>query len=215
MLLLNLVLDAFLECAEEAPAGYLVTGNKHHFPRLWKSTKFDNAVFARADAGRLRFPDAPFDPVSCQHAFHHITKPELVLREMMRVTTPQGRLLVLDPLDPESDVKFELFNHLEKLRDPSHTSSLRLTTLLSMFEAHGLEVSRQPLRRQRPFNQWMRRAGLEPGQKRCAETETRKQTEDSMPGDKAGFSGRVDGGDIQIIHNEGMFLARRVPAGEG
>jgi len=33
-----------------------------------------------------------------------------------------------------------------------------------------------------------------------------------MPGDKAGFSARVDGDDIQIIHNEGMFLARRLSA---
>jgi hypothetical protein len=33
-----------------------------------------------------------------------------------------------------------------------------------------------------------------------------------MPGDKAGFSARADGDDIQIIHNEGMFLARRLPA---
>jgi hypothetical protein len=80
-----------------------------------------------------------------------------------------------------------------------------------MFEEHGLEVLRQSLRRrQRSFNQWMRRAGLEPGQKRYVET--RKQMEDSMPGDKAGFSARVDGDDIQIVHNEGMFLLRRVSA---
>jgi hypothetical protein len=56
----------------------------------------------------------------------------------------------------------------------------------------------------------MLRAGLKPGQKRYAET--RKQMEESMPGDKAGFSARADGEDIQIIHNEGMFLARRLAA---
>jgi ubiquinone/menaquinone biosynthesis C-methylase UbiE len=167
-----------------------------------------NAVFARADADHLPFPDASFDLVSCQHAFHHITKPELVLMEMMRVTKPQGRLLILDLLAPESDAKFELFNHIERLRDPSHTSSFRLTTFLSMFEEHGLEILRQSLRRRpRSFNQWMLRAGLKPGQKRYIET--RKQLEESMPGDKAGFSARVDGDDIQIIHNEGMFLAKR------
>jgi ubiquinone/menaquinone biosynthesis C-methylase UbiE len=170
-----------------------------------------NAAFACADADHIPFPDASFDLVTCQHAFHHITKPELVLSEMIRITKTQGRLLILDPLAPESDSKFELFNHIERLRDPSHTSSLRLTTFLSMFEEHGLEVFRQSLRRrQRSFNHWMRRAGLEPDRKRY--TETRKQLEESMPGDKAGFSARADGDDIQIIHNEGMFLARRVPA---
>lgn len=167
-----------------------------------------NAVFACADGEQIPFPDASFDLVSCQHAFHHITKTEPVLEQMMRVTKPQGRLLILDPLAPESDSKFELYNQIERLRDPSHTFSLRLTTFLSMFEEHGLEVSRQSLRRrQRSFNQWMRRAGLEPGQKRYVET--RKRMEESMPGDKAGFTGRVDGDDIQIIHNEVMFLLTR------
>ena len=168
-----------------------------------------NVAFACADAEHIPFPDASFDLVSCQHAFHHITKAEAVLEEMMRVTKPQGRLLILDPLAPESDSKFELFNQIERLRDPSHTFSLRLTTFLSMFEERGLEVLRQSVRRrQRSFNQWMRRAGLEPGQKRYIET--RKRMEESMPGDKAGFSARVDGDDIQIIHNEGMFLVRRL-----
>jgi ubiquinone/menaquinone biosynthesis C-methylase UbiE len=170
-----------------------------------------NAVFARADADHLPFPDASFDLVSCQHTFHHITKPALVLMEMMRVMKTQGRLLIVDPLAPESDSKFELFNHIERLRDPSHTSCLRLTTFLNMFEEHGLEVLRQSLRRrQRSFNQWMRRAGLGPGQKRYVET--RKQMEESMLGDRAAFSARVDGDDIQIVHNEGMFLARRLAA---
>jgi len=170
-----------------------------------------NALFALADADSLPFPDASFDLVSCQHAFHHITKPEPVLLEMLRVTKPEGRLLILDPLAPESDAKFELYNHIERLRDPSHTNSLRLTTYLSLFEGQGLEVFRQSLRRRpRSFNQWMLRAGLKPGQKRYVET--RKQLEESMAGDKSGFSARADGEDIQIVHNEGMFLVRRLQA---
>lgn len=35
--------DKFLECAEEARADYLITGNLRHFPRFWKSTKIVNA----------------------------------------------------------------------------------------------------------------------------------------------------------------------------
>lgn len=31
--------NMFLECAEEAEANYLVTGNKKHFPTNWKQTK--------------------------------------------------------------------------------------------------------------------------------------------------------------------------------
>jgi putative PIN family toxin of toxin-antitoxin system len=35
--------NRFLECADAASAGYLVTGNKRHFPEYWKSTGIMNA----------------------------------------------------------------------------------------------------------------------------------------------------------------------------
>ena len=35
--------NIFLECAEAARAHYLVTGNKRHFPEVWKSTRIVNA----------------------------------------------------------------------------------------------------------------------------------------------------------------------------
>jgi putative PIN family toxin of toxin-antitoxin system len=31
--------DMFLECADEARADYLITGNARHFPTFWKATK--------------------------------------------------------------------------------------------------------------------------------------------------------------------------------
>jgi len=34
--------NKFLECAAEAQADYLVTGNKKHFPREWQQTKIVN-----------------------------------------------------------------------------------------------------------------------------------------------------------------------------
>ncbi|MGH9454261.1 MAG: putative toxin-antitoxin system toxin component, PIN family [Terriglobia bacterium] len=34
--------NIFLECADDARADYLVTGNKRHFPRFWKATKIIN-----------------------------------------------------------------------------------------------------------------------------------------------------------------------------
>jgi putative PIN family toxin of toxin-antitoxin system len=35
--------DKFLECADEACADYLVTGDLRHFPRFWKATKVVSA----------------------------------------------------------------------------------------------------------------------------------------------------------------------------
>jgi putative PIN family toxin of toxin-antitoxin system len=35
--------NRFLECAETARANYLITGNRRHFPKRWKSTRIVNA----------------------------------------------------------------------------------------------------------------------------------------------------------------------------
>jgi ubiquinone/menaquinone biosynthesis C-methylase UbiE len=169
-----------------------------------------NAAFDRGEAEQLPYPDASFDLVTCQCAFHHMPKPEEAFQEMVRVTKPEGRIALIDTLAPESDPKFELHNRIEIVRDPSHTESLRLTTYLEMFDRNGVEVARQSLRRrQRSFNQWMLRAGLKPKDKRYQEA--RRLLEESMGGDRAGFAAQAQGEDILIIHNEGMFLlAKRV-----
>jgi len=50
----------------------------------------------------------------------------------------------------------------------------------------------------------MLRAGLEPSDKRYRET--RRLLEESIPGDRSGFAARMEGEDLSIVHNEGMFL---------
>jgi ubiquinone/menaquinone biosynthesis C-methylase UbiE len=170
-----------------------------------------NAAFVCGDAEQLPFSDGAFDLVSCQCSFHHMPKPQRVLQEMIRVAKPEGRLLIIDPLAPESDVKYDMYNRIEQLRDPSHTLTLRLTTFLRLFDETGLDIVRQALRRRpRSFNQWMLRGGHKPGSKRYQQT--RKLLEDSMAGDRAGFSAQAQGDDIQIVHNEGMFLLTRKTA---
>lgn len=168
-----------------------------------------NACFDRGDAEQLPYPDAAFDLVACQCSMHHMPKPKLAIQEMVRVMKPQGRLVVIDSLGPEGDTKFELYDRIEKIRDPSHALTLKLTTFLSMFDEFALEIVRQGLKRRvRSFNDWMLRAGLEPSHKRYQEA--RKLVEESIAGDRAGFSPQVEGDDIRIVHNEGMFLLQKV-----
>jgi ubiquinone/menaquinone biosynthesis C-methylase UbiE len=170
-----------------------------------------NAEFLRGDAEQLPFAAGTFDLVSCQCSFHHMPKPQAVLREMLRVAKPEGRLMIVDPLGPESDSKRELHNRIEQLRDPSHTLTLRLTEFLRMFDEEGLEILRQSVRRRpRSFNNWMVRGGYPPGTKKYIQT--RQLLEDSLAGDKAGFAPQTSGEDIQIVHNEGLFLLTRKTA---
>ena len=55
-----------------------------------------NVRFQQADAAHLPFADGEFDIVLCRLGFHHFDQAPGVLREMVRVCTPQGRVTVED-----------------------------------------------------------------------------------------------------------------------
>jgi ubiquinone/menaquinone biosynthesis C-methylase UbiE len=166
-----------------------------------------NAWFDEGEAERLPYADAIFDLVTCQFAFHHMLKPEAVLKETVRVAKPEARILVADTLGPESDEKWRLHNEIERLRDPSHVASLRLTTFLRLFDELELSVDRQTTTpRVRSFDRWMLRAGLEPAD--AGYHAVRKLIADAMAGDRAGFAARREDDELLITHHEGMFLLR-------
>ncbi len=49
-----------------------------------------------AEADRLPFPSARFEAVRSERLFQHLPRPEQVLAELVRVTRPGGRVVVLD-----------------------------------------------------------------------------------------------------------------------
>jgi ubiquinone/menaquinone biosynthesis C-methylase UbiE len=57
----------------------------------------DNVTFMQADAEALPFADGSFTAVLCTNSFHHYPNPANALREMSRVLTPAGRLVIGDP----------------------------------------------------------------------------------------------------------------------
>ena len=55
-----------------------------------------NVQFAEANAYRLPFPDCSFSLVWCAQSLISLTRPEMVLAEMRRVTRPDGFVAVLE-----------------------------------------------------------------------------------------------------------------------
>ena len=53
--------------------------------------------FQRADVHALPFADATFDVVTCQTLLIHVKDPAAVVKEMVRVLRPGGRLLIAEP----------------------------------------------------------------------------------------------------------------------
>ena len=97
-----------------------------------------NVAWRRGDVYSLPYDDASFTIITTRFSFHHFLDPAAVLREMVRVCAAGGRIVVVDDYASEDPAKAAAFNHLEKLRDPSHSRCLTLTELKGFFGAVGL-----------------------------------------------------------------------------
>ncbi|MBX7244118.1 MAG: methyltransferase domain-containing protein [Candidatus Sumerlaeaceae bacterium] len=96
-----------------------------------------NVSWHVGDVSPVPFPDDSFSVVLTRYTFHHFLEPDAVLREMVRVCKPGGRLLVADAAIPAE--KRKAYDHVEKLKDPSHTRVLTPDELIDMARAAGLQ----------------------------------------------------------------------------
>jgi SAM-dependent methyltransferase len=97
-----------------------------------------NITWRQGDVYSLPYEDTSFTIVTTRFSCHHFLDPAAVVREMVRVCAPGGRVIVVDDYASEDPSKAAAFNQLEKLRDPSHSRCLTLTELKSLFAAAGL-----------------------------------------------------------------------------
>ena len=101
-----------------------------------------NVSWDQGDVQSLPYPDASFSIVVSRFTFHHFLEPLAVLREMVRVCAPGGRVVVADVQAADDPVKATEFNRMEKLRDPSHVRAMPIAELEALFGAAGLRAPR-------------------------------------------------------------------------
>jgi ubiquinone/menaquinone biosynthesis C-methylase UbiE len=92
-----------------------------------------NVTWDRGDVTALPYADGTFDIVVTRFSMHHFLDPLGVLREMVRVCAPGGRVVVVDMYASDDPAKAAEWNRAEKLRDPSHVQALTLTRLNALF----------------------------------------------------------------------------------
>lgn len=91
-----------------------------------------NLTWVRGDAQPLPFPDGSFSRVVTRYSFHHFTDATGVFAEMVRVCKPGGRVTVCDVFTNSSE-QAEMYDRLERHRDPSHTHALLLAEMDAIF----------------------------------------------------------------------------------
>lgn len=106
--------------------------------RLAAEKGIANVTWREGDVTSLPWPDASFTIVVTRFAVHHFPEPEAVLREMVRICAPGGRVVVVDTMASADSAKAAAFNRLEKLRDPSHVRALPLAELRALLQRPGL-----------------------------------------------------------------------------
>ncbi len=115
-----------------------------------------NVVVEPADPHELPYADETFDLVICGPSFHHLAGPRIVIREMARVARAGGRVVVEDIIASEQSVRARYQDRLERLRDRSHPSYLRLSQMIAYFGEAGLDLrSIQVHDLPREFNEWL------------------------------------------------------------
>ena len=123
-----------------------------------------NVTAQYADAESLPFVDDVFDLVTCRTAPHHFSDPVAFLREVGRVLTPGGCLVVSDTCSPDDEQAAAWMHRLEVLRDPTHVRNYRVDEWRQMADDAGLiwAFAASGFRQAMDFSEWIARSGTDP-----------------------------------------------------
>jgi ubiquinone/menaquinone biosynthesis C-methylase UbiE len=138
----GLVVCAFAQAAKHASGIDVTPAMLDRCRALARDKGLTNVSWDRDDVQSLPYTDATFSIVVSRFTFHHFIEPLAVLKEMVRVCAPGGRIVVAD-VDASADrAKADEFNRMEKLRDPSHVRAMPNSELKALFRAAGLPEPR-------------------------------------------------------------------------
>lgn len=118
--------------------------------------------FVEGSAEDLPFGEASFDVVVARHAPHHFRDVAKFLSEVHRVLRPGGRFAMADGISPNAEVH-DLFNHWQRLRDPSHFDARTVDEWRRLARDAGFTWTKSTIVPYRlEFDWWTRQAGCSP-----------------------------------------------------
>lgn len=76
--------------------------------RGWSSRQYqtcdliNRAVDLTVDIQRLPLPDASYDLIVCSHVLEHVPDDRAAMRELRRICSPKGRVVIMVPMNPHA-----------------------------------------------------------------------------------------------------------------
>jgi SAM-dependent methyltransferase len=101
-----------------------------------------NVTFVEGDATKLPFDAFSFDLACSRRTLHHVSRPELAVAELTRVTRPGGRIFIDDQIAPVDPLAAFELDRFERARDPSHHRTLPDGDFRDLFAANSLVLVR-------------------------------------------------------------------------
>ena len=138
----GIVTCAFAEVVGQATGIDLTPAMIERARALQQDRAISNVAWSIGDVSSLPFTDQSFSLVISRYAFHHLTDPVQVFREMKRVCRPRGKVVLVDVTASSDPARAAAFNHMERLRDPSHVRALALDDMHKLFESAGMAPPR-------------------------------------------------------------------------
>lgn len=168
-----------------------------------------NVSFVEGDCLALPFEAASFDLTVSSRTVHHLSRPELAIAEMVRVTRPGGRIVVVDQITSVDPLEALAHNRIERLRDPSHVRVLSDADFRTLFEANWLVLRRFEVEREeRGLDAYLDLAGRE-GEARQAVLEEVERL--LARGQRAGIELRRAEGGYALTLSVAWYLLDRPP----
>lgn len=167
-----------------------------------------NIVIEEGNVEDLPYEDNFFDLVVSRLAIHHFEKPKIQFDEMARVCKPDHNVGVIDLLSPQDDKEAEIYNHLERLRDPSHVYAFSKRQMkkimgqarlsITAFETRAIKVD---------FKRWVQMTGTEPDTMELLQTRLMQDIEE---GTKTGMRPFIENGSLKFLQTWAIVIGKKL-----
>jgi SAM-dependent methyltransferase len=167
--------------------------------RLAAAQGLGNIEFLVGNATALPWIDDQFDLAACRITLHQVADPAAVVREMVRVTRPSGRIGITDMIAADDPLTAAETNRLERLRDPSHGRTLTIAEIQALLASAGATVAATSHRDNAlDLEDWMHRTATPPATRRLIRDRLARELDGGEP---TGLRPRRDSdGLVSITH---------------
>ena len=200
----GLVTTAFASPAKHATGIDITPAMIEKAKQIQKEKGLTNLSWEIGDVTKLRFDEESFSMVITGYSFHHFVDPAEVLGEMNRVCKKGGTLMVVDVAVPSE--KRDAYDHLEKLRDPSHTRAYTLQEILDMAKELNLtDIKTEWYNLEMELEKQLQASFPNPGD----DEKIRKLVNADIGKDSLGIDAHMDGDEIHFYYPTLIFVRKK------